>query len=173
MHVPLIFAGKGIPKGETHSFAYLYDVYPTMCELAGIPVPEGLDALSLKPVITGKQAKVRDVMFTAYKKVQRSIRDERWHLMIYPEVGVTQLFDLEKDPHELNNLAKNPEYAEKIKELTALMDTTRAKFGDTDPLAVANPKPAVWDPSMAVRNQGGTDKSKKKERKQKKARRVQ
>lgn len=153
MHVPLIFAGKGVPKGDTRAFAYLMDVYPTMCELAGIPVPEGLDARSLVPVIRGKQASVRDVMFTAYKNVQRSIRNDRWHLMLYPEVGVTQLFDLERDPHEMHNLADNPEYAGKIRELTAMMEETRAKLGDTTPLTVGNPAPATWDPSMATSKQ--------------------
>lgn len=151
MHVPLIFAGPGISKGETHALAYLMDVYPTMCELAGIPVPAGLDAKSLVPVITGKQPKIRNTLFTAYKNVQRSIRDDRWHLAIYPEVGVTQLFDLQKDPHEMNNLAENPEYADRIKELTALMEKSQAQYGDTAPLSVANPKPAAWDPSMLTK----------------------
>ena len=41
MHVPLIFAGPGIPKGETKSFAYLMDIYPTLCEMTGTPVPTG------------------------------------------------------------------------------------------------------------------------------------
>ena len=150
MHVPLIFAGKGIPKGETQSFAYLYDVYPTMCDLAGIPIPEGLDAKSLKPVITGKQDKIRDTVFTAYKKVQRSIRDDRWHLMVYPQVGVTQLFDLQNDPHEMNNLATNPEYARKVDEMRALLVETRTQYGDDCSLTVDNPKPAEWDPSMAT-----------------------
>lgn len=151
MHVPLIFVGPGIPKGESKSFAYLMDVYPTMCDLAGIPVPQGLDARSLKPVITGQEPKVRDVLFTAYRDVQRSIRDDRWKLIRYPEVDVTQLFDLQKDPHEMNNLASNPEYAGKIEELTALMKKSQAQYDDAAPLTVANPKPAAWDPSMATK----------------------
>lgn len=151
MHVPLIFAGPGIPKGESKSFAYLMDVYPTMCELAGIRVPQGLDARSLKPVITGQEPKVRDVLFTAYRDVQRSIRDDRWKLIRYPEVDVTQLFDLQNDPREMNNLATNPEYAGKIEELTALMKKSQAQYDDATPLTVANPKPAEWDPSMATK----------------------
>ena len=75
MHVPLIFAGPGISPGETQALAYLMDLYPTLCDLAGIPVPAGLDAMSLAPVIAGRQPKVRDCLFTAYKSCQRSIRD--------------------------------------------------------------------------------------------------
>ncbi|MEO6741931.1 MAG: sulfatase-like hydrolase/transferase [Chthoniobacteraceae bacterium] len=146
MHVPLIFAGPGIPKGETKSFAYLYDVYPTMCELGGIPVPPGLDAKSLAPVIKGQQAKVRDHLFTAYRNVQRSIRDDRWKLIRYPQVNVTQLFDLQNDPHEMKNLATDPESAGKVKELLALMQKTQPQYGDNCALTVANPMPSEWAP---------------------------
>lgn len=149
MHVPLIFAGPGIKKGDTKAFAYLYDVYPTLCELAGIPVPAGLDARSLAPVIRGQQPKVRDSLFTAYKNCQRSIRDDRWKLIRYPLIDKTQLFDLETDPREMNDLAGNPEFADKIKELTALLERTRMEYGDSSPLAVANPAPAAWTPDQA------------------------
>ncbi len=160
MHVPLIFAGPGIPKGETQSFAYLYDVYPTMCELGEIPVPPGLDAKSLVPVITGKQAEVRDHLFTAYRDVQRSIRDKRWKLIRYPQVNVTQLFDLKADPHEMKNLAAEPELVAKVTELLALMQQTQPQYADDCALTVANPKPAEWAPP--TENQGAAPKKRKK-----------
>jgi arylsulfatase A-like enzyme len=144
MEVPLIFAGPGVAKGASDSLTYLYDVYPTMCELAGIPVPDGLDAKSLVPVIQGKQPNVRDVLFSAYMACQRSIRDDRWKLARYPLIDKTQLFDLQADPHEMNDLSTNPEYASKIKELTAVLEKTRTELGDTAPLTVANPTPAEW-----------------------------
>ncbi len=152
MHVPLIFAGPGIRKGETKALAYLYDVYPTICELAGIPVPAGLDAQSLAPVIKGAQPKVRDCLFTAYKDCQRSIRDDRWKLIRYPQIDKTQLFDLLTDPHEMNDLAGKPELAGKIKELMALLEKTRQEYGDTSPLTVSNPRPAAWTPDQTKEN---------------------
>ncbi len=144
MQVPLLFAGPGIKQGETEALAYLYDVYPTMCQLAGIPVPEGLDAKSLVPVIKGEQPRVRDVLVSAYMDCQRSIRDERWKLIRYPLIDKTQLFDLQADPHEMTDLSANPEHAAKIAELTALLETTRQELGDTAPLVVANPQKAEW-----------------------------
>lgn len=162
MHVPLIFAGPGIPKGDTKALAYLYDVYPTMCQLAGVPVPDGLDAKSLVPVIIGKEAKVRDYMFNAYKACQRSIRDDRWKLIRYPLIDKTQLFDLQADPHEMTDLAAKPEYAGKIKALTALLETTRKELGDTAPLSVANPSPAAWTPAMAGKEEPRSARRKKK-----------
>lgn len=162
MHVPLIFAGPGIPKGETKSFAYLYDVYPTMCELSGIPVPPGLDAKSLVPVISGKQVKVRNYLFTAYREAQRSIRDERWKLIRYPQVNVTQLFDLQCDPHEMKNLAAEPESSAKVTELLTLMKKTQPQYGDNCALTVANPKPSEWTPP--AQDQGTSPKNKKKDK---------
>ena len=154
MHVPLIFAGPGISKGETASLAYLYEVYPTLCELAGIPVPAGLDAKSLAPVIQGRQAKVRDCLFTAYRDCQRAIRDERWKLIRYPLIDKTQLFDLQADPHELSDLAGRPESAAKVKELTLLLERARKEYGDTAPLQVANLKSAAWVPPTEGAKQG-------------------
>ena len=156
MHVPLIFAGPGIPKGDSQALVYLFELYPTLCDLAGVGVPAGLDAKSLAPVIKGEQPKVRDYLFTAYKDCQRSIRDDRWKLIRYPLINKTQLFDLQADPHEMNDLADKPESADKIKELTALLEKTRKEYGDNAPLNVANPTPAEWNPSL-VKN-----KSKKK-----------
>ena len=149
MQVPLIFAGPGIQKGETKALVYLFELYPTLCELAGIPVPKGLDAKSLVPIIKGQQPAIRDFLFTAYKNCQRSIRDDRWKLIRYPLINKTQLFDLQADPHEMNDLANKPESADKIKELTALLEKNRKEFGDKAPLVVPNPKPAAWSPDKA------------------------
>jgi arylsulfatase A-like enzyme len=150
MHVPLIFAGPGIPKGDSKTLAYLFDLYPTLCDLAGIPVPTGLDAKSLASVIKGQQPKVRDCLFTAYQNCQRSIRDNHWKLIRYPLIDKTQLFNLQADPHEMNDLAGKPEFSDKIKELTALLEKTRKQFGDQAPLTVANPKPTAWTPPADV-----------------------
>jgi arylsulfatase A-like enzyme len=153
MHVPLIFAGPGVAKGESHALAYLMDLYPTLCDLAGIPVPPGLDAKSLAPVIKGNQPKVRDCLFTAYRACQRSIRDDRWKLIRYPLIDKTQLFDLQADPHEMTDLAGKPESAGKIEELMALLQKTRKQFGDTAPLHVAHPQPAAWLPPEGAKRQ--------------------
>ena len=149
MQVPLIFAGPGISRGESKALAYLFDLYPTLCDLAGLPVPVGLDAKSLAPVIKGSQPRVRDCLFTAYRNCQRSIRDDRWKLIRYPLIDRTQLFDLQADPHEMNDLADKPESEGKIKELTALLEKTRREYGDTAPLQVNNPTSAAWTPPMA------------------------
>jgi arylsulfatase A-like enzyme len=144
MHVPLAIAGPGIAHGETRSFAYLYDLYPTICELCGITVPNGLDAKSLVPIIRDPKAKVRDFAFSSYRDVQRSVRDDRWKLIRYPQIDKTQLFDLAADPHEMKDLSAAPEHVAKIKELMEVLAEQQKVYGDDCPLTVEHPKDPSW-----------------------------
>ncbi len=148
MHSFVIFAGPGIPKGESKALAYLMDIYPTLCELTGTEIPEELDAKSLAPVITGKSGKVRDYLFTGFKKNQRAIRDARWKLIRYPLINKTQLFDLQNDPHEMNNLSGQPEHSERIKTLMTALEEKQKFYGDKALLSVGNPGKEAWDPSI-------------------------
>lgn len=147
MHVPLVFSGRGIAQGETQAIAYLFDVYPTVCQLCGVAIPPGLDGKSLVPVLRGNAAKVRDCAFTAYRDVQRAIRTDRWKLIRYPQINKTQLFDLQADPHEMHDLAAKPEYAERVRELTAALANEQRAYGDDCPLVVARPQPGAWSPA--------------------------
>ncbi len=148
MHVPLVIAGPGIPKGKTDAFVYLMDLLPTFADFAGAKTPEGVEGKSLVPIISGQKTKVREVLYTAYKACQRAVRDDRWKLMRYPLVNVTQLFDLQADPHELVNLADRPEHAAKAQEMVALLEREMRAYGDAAPLVVANPAPAKWEPPV-------------------------
>ncbi|MCY3023241.1 MAG: sulfatase-like hydrolase/transferase [Planctomycetota bacterium] len=129
MHVPLIVCGPGIPKGQTDAFAYLYDIFPTVCEYCGIEPPGNLDGKSLLPVIRGKTEKVRDYMFNSYGP-QRSVRDKRWKLIRYTNINRSQLFDLQNDPDELSDLAGKPDHEAKVKEMLNLMAKMQKQFGD-------------------------------------------
>ena len=146
MHVPLVIAGPGIPKGRSEALVYLMDLFPTLADFAGVKLPEGVEGRSLRPVIEGRQPKVRDVLYTGYRDCQRAIRDGRWKLIRYPLVDRTQLFDLSVDPHELTNLAARPERAATVAELTARLTQEMTSYADTSPLTVARPKPANWTP---------------------------
>ena len=146
MHVPLVFAGPGIPKGKSDAFVYLMDLFPTFADFGGAKLPKDVEGLDLRPILEGKQTKVRDVLYTAFNVNQRAVRDDRWKLIRYPLVDQTQLFDLQKDPHELNNLAAKPEHAAKLAEMTTILEKEMARYGDTAPLKVADPKPAAWTP---------------------------
>jgi arylsulfatase A-like enzyme len=146
MHVPLVLAGPGIPQGRSDALVYLMDLFPTFADFGGAKSPAGVEGRSLRPVIEGKSAKVRDVLYTGYRNCMRAIRDDRWKLIRYPLVDRTQLFDLAADPRELNNLAGQPEHTARLAELTAKLEKEMAAYGDQHPLKVAQPQPAEWAP---------------------------
>jgi arylsulfatase A-like enzyme len=146
MHVPLLFAGPGIPREkQTDAFCYLLDLFPTLGDLAGVKGPQGSEGVSLAPVLTGKQARVRDSIFTAYRHIQRAVRDDRWKLLVYPQVNKVQLFDLQNDPGERNDLAADPAHAAEVNRLLALLKDWQKKTGDTQPLRTEKPQPLEFD----------------------------
>ena len=125
IRVPSIFAGPGIPEGvSVDALTYLYDVFPTVCDLTDVDCPGTVEGSSLVPLMEGCVDKVRDTVFAAYKDIHRTVSDGRWKLIRYyvsKETGrgtdFLQLFDLENDPWETNNLADVPEHAERINSL--------------------------------------------------------
>ena len=146
MGCPLIFAGPGIPKGKsTQAFSYLLDIFPTVCSLTGTQVPSDVEGKNLRPIWEGKASKVRDAVFLSFSKIQRSVRDERWKLIRYPKIDHTQLFDLQDDPHELHNLAKDPAQAGRVQRMLGLLARCQQKVGDDLPLTVPAPSPMEID----------------------------
>ena len=146
MHVPLVIAGPGIRHGKTGAFVYLYDLFPTVCDLTRTAIPLQVEGKSQMPVIRGNAPKVRSYIFNQYKDVQRSIRDNRWKLIRYPQINLTQLFDLQADPNELNNLSDRPNHSRKVNELMALLKRAQNKFDDPCPLTSATPREPAWSP---------------------------
>ncbi|MFN0112132.1 MAG: sulfatase-like hydrolase/transferase [Blastocatellia bacterium] len=153
MKAPLFFAGPGIPRGRSNALVYLLDIHPTIADLVGASIklgPPGIDGVSFKPVITGKAKTARSELMLAYRHVQRAYRDERWKLIRYPQVNVTQLFDLRGDPFELKNLADEPAQKKRIEQLTARLQQMQKQFGDSQSLTVPNPQPAAFTPPASA-----------------------
>ncbi len=150
---PLILAGPGLPKNEVReALVYLYDLFPTLGAYAGLLIPEGVEGKDLSAVIAGEEAGVRQALFTAYRDIHRAIRDERWKLIRYPKLDHTQLFDLENDPHELNNLAGEPEHAEKVAEMMVLLRQWQEAKRDTVALTAPEIAPMAYDLSETLRH---------------------
>ena len=123
IHVPVIFSGPSVPKGEkSEALCYLLDLFPTLCEMAGLKKPESIDGISLLPVIESPKRKGRDEMFFAYRHLQRALRTlGGWKLIVYNLDGVQrkQLFFLPDDPLELNDLSGEETMQEQIAEMEA------------------------------------------------------
>ena len=148
MKVPLIFSGKGIPKNKKmDGFTYLFDIYPTLCNMAKLPEPENANGKSLIKIINGKQKSVRDVMFTAYRTTVRAVRDTEWKLIRYPERDYSQLFNLKNDPLELVNLAYKTEYKDKLQTMTELLKKCQIEANDTLPLTAKKILPLEYNPA--------------------------
>lgn len=147
MGAPLIIAGPGAPRNKrSDAFVYLLDLFPTMCDLAGLKTPAEVEGLSLAPVFAGKQKTRRNQIFTAYRDVQRAVRDDRWKLIVYPQINRTQLFDLRNDPDELHDLAADPAQTRRVAALTARLRQQQRQYGDAQPLSVEKPRPSAFTP---------------------------
>jgi arylsulfatase A-like enzyme len=146
MKAPLIFAGPGIAPGKSDALAYLLDIFPTVCDLVGAPVPKELDGESLAPMIHDPARPGRKSLFLAYRDLQRAVRDERWKLIRYPQIDKTQLFDLASDPEELQDRSHEPEQAARIESLLAELESWQKRLGDKAPLTAEKIQSAAWTP---------------------------
>ncbi|MCI0660806.1 MAG: sulfatase-like hydrolase/transferase, partial [Acidobacteria bacterium] len=146
MRTPLIVVGPGIPRGKsTRAFTYLMDLFPTLCDLLGIQPPADLEGETLRPLWEGKKTSVRDSVFLPYIQIQRAVRDERWKLIAYPQIGHLQLFDLQNDQYETTNLIARPDYAVHVQRLQKLMKQWQSRLGDTLELPTENRPPPMID----------------------------
>jgi arylsulfatase A-like enzyme len=138
MKVPLIISGPGVPKNEVRdALVYLYDIFPTLSDICGLPAPEGVDGKDFTPVLMGKEKEVRRSLYTAYRNTARAVRTKEWKLIRYPQRNYSQLFNLKNDPMEIDNLAALPEYKSKVDELLAMMNEWHTLTNDT---ATMNPQ---------------------------------
>ena len=145
MRCPLIIRGPGIPHGTTEAFTYLYDLFPTLVAAGSVEALPGIDGRDLAPLWSGGDPTWRQSVFLPYRDVMRAVRDDRFKLIVYPNVNHRQLFDLAEDPAELTNLIADPDHAETAARLEALLEGWQTAMGDTVPLSVADPAPLHRD----------------------------
>jgi len=153
MKAPLIIKGPGIPANETRdALIYLFDIYPTLCNLVELPVPHRVDGIDLSAVIKGAKRDVRDALFTTYSDQQRAVKNHRWKLIRYPALHYSQLFDLKNDPYELNNLAGSEAHKEVLDTMHQTLQRWQTKMGDQLPLTTEKKREMEYDLSGHTRN---------------------
>lgn len=137
---PLIFSAPHIKPSTTTSLSEFVDVFPTLCNLAGIPIPEHLDGKSLVPLMRNPASSVKEFAISQYPRssnaieTQRmtdasakimgySLRTKRYRYTIWMEnfrsnqpfkassVVADELYDYEKDPLEKVNVVNDKNYA--------------------------------------------------------------
>jgi len=99
------------------------DIAPTVLELAGIEKPERMDGLSLVKLLKGESVEWRDRVYYEYywernfpqTPTTHGVRTEKWKYIHYHGIWDTdELYDLENDPDEMNNLIDEPQYKELV-----------------------------------------------------------
>ena len=158
--VPLFVKGPGIKSGSrAPGNVYLLDLLATFCDLAGINKPSTCEGISFKPVLMGNKQIIREELYGAYcggtKPGMRSVRKGDWKLIKYDalegKVRETQLFNLRENPQEYiqqnhasdvkqqtgakpkpfqTNLARDPKYAGKLREMEALLLSEMKRLDD-------------------------------------------
>lgn len=100
--VPLIFSGNGIRPGTCDQPVELLDIYPTLADLAGLPVPDSVQGVSLRSLISDPSMQSDRPAITEHNPGNAAIRDQRYRLIHYAD-GSEELYDMQEDPHEFNN----------------------------------------------------------------------
>ncbi len=121
VRVPLVISWPSRFKQGLKSDALveLVDIVPTLLESSGLAVPESLHGKSLTPILSGETGPhthrdyVRSIFYRALGNSYASmIRTHNHKLVIYHGHNLGELFDMQKDPHEFNNLWDDPAHAE-------------------------------------------------------------
>jgi len=138
-HIPLLIVAPGKSKrgARTQALAETVDIYPTLCELAGLPEPKNpqpLEGRSLAAVLKRPSRGTKDAVFHVYPRnrksdgaiLGRAVRTERYRLVEWKKPGASpttaefELYDYKKDPLETRNLAAaEPKLVKKLEALIA------------------------------------------------------
>lgn len=135
---PLIISAPGMKPGSTKSLTEFVDLFPTLCELAKLPIPEKLDGKSLLPLILNQNDSVKEFAVSQYPRENNtmgySIRTERYRLSYWIKddfrssqpfnnnlLVTKELYDYQADPFETTNVADDPKYAKILGKLEAKM----------------------------------------------------
>jgi len=124
--VPLMIAAPDLPAGRIETPVSTMDVNPTLADLAGIDLGDILpwtDGETLVPLARGKVRTAPVLMEYAAEGSEAplvAIRQGQWKY-IHCELDPPQLFDLNADPHELRNLASDPDHAAQAERFAAMV----------------------------------------------------
>lgn len=143
---PLIIAAPGMKAGQTNSLSEHLDIFPTICDLANVPIPSQLQGKSLKPLILNNKAQVKSFSVSQYPRklgkealaksgyannnlMGYSLRTDKYRFTIWMndfttsvpfntnKVYAQELYDLSKDPLEKANVLKDKNYTKAAKEM--------------------------------------------------------
>lgn len=141
--MPLLISAPGLEKTNDEHMITNADFAPTILSLAGLEVPEDMQGESFHEIIHGESPEQwRESVYYHYfeypavHSVKRhyGIRTEKFKLIhYYYDIDAWELYDLEDDPEEMNNLADDLAYADELKSLKEELEKLRIQYEDTQP----------------------------------------
>ena len=143
----IVAPGVSKPGSKTDAPVDYTNLYPTLCELTGLPLPDHVKGASLIPLLKDPAAKWDGVAVCTHGKGNHAVRDAQWRYIRYAD-GSEELYDHSKDPYEWTNLAGE-----------VGMSDLKAKLG------AVLPKEEV-KPTSGVEKKKGEGKGKKKKAKE-------
>lgn len=139
-HTPLLMRLPGGKKGKIDQMVQNIDYAPTFLELAGVPIPDDIQGVSLLPLLKGENPSdwrtslyYHFYEYPAEHKVKRhyGVRNNRYKLIhFYNDIDEWELYDLQKDPHELHNVYAAPEYADVKAQMMHELDSLQVMYDD-------------------------------------------
>lgn len=142
LRTPMLLRYPGYVKpGATNSDMVMnLDIAPTLLQAAGVSIPEDIQGKSFLPQIANNKKQGRDALYYHYYEVGEhavsphfGIRTKRYKLIrFYKTVSCWELYDLEKDPLEMNNLYGQQKYQQITNKLQAQLQNLISEYGDTE-----------------------------------------
>ncbi|HEY1381186.1 MAG TPA: sulfatase [Gemmataceae bacterium] len=122
---PLIWVVPGLtkPGSRCDRTVDFMTIYPTLCDVCGIPIPKHVEGRSIKHLLSDPAGTWDEPAVTTYRFKNHTVRTEGWRLIRYAN-GDEELYDESKDPNEWTNLAAKSEYAAKKDELSKHLPKT-------------------------------------------------
>ena len=125
-HAPLVISAPGMKGGlRTEGLAEFVDIYPTLCDLCGLPAPKELEGTSLKPLMTNSKRPWKTAAFSQYPRsglMGHSIRTDRYRYTEWAKTGeepaARELYDHRLDPEENANVVNVRKYRAVAAELS-------------------------------------------------------
>lgn len=152
LRVPLLVRWPGRVKGGVVSDAIVsnIDFAETILDAAGVTSPPDMQGHSLIPVLDNEGVAPSDWRKAFYYHYYEfpephhvqphiGVRNDRYKLIEFYGKGEWELFDLQKDPHELNSVYDDPAYGQVVRQMTGELNRLRAELHDTDPLVTPFP----------------------------------
>ena len=101
-------------------------IYPTLVDLAGLPIPDHVQGPSLRPLLENPEATWDHVGVTTHGRGNHGVRDGHWRYIRYAD-GTEELYDHRDDPNEWTNLADNPDHAQVKRRLAKTLPVSEAE----------------------------------------------